>query len=88
MPAWTIVRRSGKKTSSTVQSKLPVARSPATSQLPSTIRASDRLKTPRQYDELPSGLRRGSPPSRIWKLPSIQDASWQPVPKGQRPVTR
>ena len=47
-PAWTIVRRSGRKTSSTVQSKLPVARSPDTSQLPSTVCASERWKTPRQ----------------------------------------
>jgi hypothetical protein len=48
MPAWTIERRSGRNTSVTVQSKLPVARMPATSQLPSTICASERWKMPRQ----------------------------------------
>ena len=44
MPICGIVRRSGRKTSSTVQSKLPVPRSPATSQLPGTISASARAK--------------------------------------------
>ena len=33
-PAWIMVRRSGRKTSLTVQSKLPVPRMPETSQLP------------------------------------------------------
>ena len=51
MPICGMVRRSGRNTSLTVQSKLPVPRSPATSQLPGTISASERANTPRQYSE-------------------------------------
>ena len=42
------VRRSGRKTLSTVQSKLPVPRRPATSQVPGKIVVSSLRKTPRQ----------------------------------------
>ena len=41
-PAWTIVRRFGRKKSLTVQSKLPVPRSPLTSQLPGMTSTSAR----------------------------------------------
>ena len=47
-PAWTIVRRSGRKKSLTVQSKLPVPRSPLTSQLPGMTSTSARGNRPRQ----------------------------------------
>jgi hypothetical protein len=46
MPSCGIVRRSGRNTSSTVQSLLPVPRIPVTSQLPGTISASARDRHP------------------------------------------
>src|SRR5262250_1124625 len=56
MPAWTIVRRSGRKKSLTVQSKLPVPRSPLTSQLPGMTSTSARGNRPRQ--NMPPSSRR------------------------------
>ena len=63
-PAWTMVRRFGRKKSLTVQSKLPVPRSPLTSQVPGMTSTSARGNRPRQ-NMPPSSRRRGWPSSRI-----------------------